>query len=263
MAGRGDGADYYTVPNAWERAAQRLEMLGATFDPGSIAFAREIGVGPGWRCLEAGAGGGSFARWLCATTSPGGRVVAVDADPRHLSDLPSLGGEVRQVDLVADDIGERVFDFVHTRLVLLHIPAREQVLTKLARAVSPGGWLAIEEHDVFGLADQMAGAYGEAWRAFVRFSQAGGVDAGWARTLPAQLVTLGFDDVTASAETPLFRGGSAAARLWSLTWTQAAGQMIAHGLSADTLAAAHHELEDTGRWFHLPLMVRVRGRRPR
>jgi hypothetical protein len=41
----------------------------------------------------------SFARWLCGATSPGGRVLAVDADPRHLVDLPDRGGEVAQIGL--------------------------------------------------------------------------------------------------------------------------------------------------------------------
>nr|WP_245668735.1 hypothetical protein [Nocardia xishanensis] len=66
-----------------------------------------LGVKAGWRFLEAGVGGGSFARWLCSAALPGGRVLAVDADPRHLADLPGLGGEVAQLDLVANDIPER------------------------------------------------------------------------------------------------------------------------------------------------------------
>jgi hypothetical protein len=72
------------------------------------------GVRAGWRCLQAGAGGGSFARWLRSATSPGGRVLAVDADPRHLADLPDCGGEVAQIDLAADELPERAFDFLHT-----------------------------------------------------------------------------------------------------------------------------------------------------
>jgi hypothetical protein len=50
-------------PNAWEFARRRLELLEACHDPGSFRRAAALGVGPGWRCLDAGAGGGSFARW--------------------------------------------------------------------------------------------------------------------------------------------------------------------------------------------------------
>lgn len=255
-------AGYYSVPNDWQRAAERLGLLAEVFDPASTALARDVGVGPGWRCLDAGAGGGSFARWLCAQTSPGGRVVAVDADPRHMADLPALGGEVRRADLVADTLGEQTFDFVHTRLVLLHIPERERALANLVRAVTPGGWLVAEEHDVLGVVDQMAGAYGQAWRAFLRSSQAAGVDPTWARSLPARLTDFGFEDVTASAETAVFAGGSAPARLWSLTWTQASDQLYRHGATPEILAAAQAELADPQRWFHMPLMVRACGRAP-
>ncbi|MEU2258619.1 class I SAM-dependent methyltransferase [Nocardia xishanensis] len=136
------GDRYYTLPNAWDFADERLALLGAAYDSGSIALAQRLGVKAGWRCLEAGAGGGSFARLLRSAALPGGRVLAVDADPRHLADLPGLGGEVAQLDLVANDIPERAFDFVHTRVVLLHIADRDIVLERLARALAPGGVLA-------------------------------------------------------------------------------------------------------------------------
>lgn len=58
-------------------------------------------------------------------------MLAVDADPRHLDDVPELGGEVAQLDLVADDLPQQEFDFVHTRLVLLHIAERDRVLARL------------------------------------------------------------------------------------------------------------------------------------
>lgn len=63
-----------------------------------------LGLRRCWHCLQSGAGGGSFARWLCAQARPAGRVLAVDADTRHLGDLPALGGEVAQLDLVAGDL---------------------------------------------------------------------------------------------------------------------------------------------------------------
>ncbi len=36
---------------------------------------------------------------------------------------------------------------MHTRLVLTHLPERERVLEKMAKAVKPGGWLLVEEPD--------------------------------------------------------------------------------------------------------------------
>lgn len=46
----------YTLPNDWSLAEERLSLLGAAYDPGSIALAQQLGVSPGWRCLEEGDG---------------------------------------------------------------------------------------------------------------------------------------------------------------------------------------------------------------
>lgn len=252
----------YTLPNDWDFADERLALLGAAYDPASIELAQRLGMRAGWRCLEAGAGGGSFARWLCRATSPGGRVLAVDADPHHLADLPELGGEVAQIDLVADELPERAFDFVHTRLVLLHIAQRDTVLERLARAVAPGGLLVLEESDVFGVLAEMQGAFGDVWRMFKRSSEIGGADQTWARALPERLQALGLLDVEASADIPMFRGGSALARMWNLTWAQIHEHLVQLGLPPEVIVAAQAELDDEQRWFCAPPTVRAWGRAP-
>ncbi|GAB2443259.1 class I SAM-dependent methyltransferase [Nocardia tengchongensis] len=257
------GDPYYTLPNEWDFAGERLALLGEAYDPDSIALAQRLGVGAGWRCLEAGAGGGSFARWLCGAALPGGRVLAVDADPRHLMDLPDRGGEVAQLDLVADELPEGAFDFVHTRFVLLHIARRHLVLERLARALAPGGFLVLEEGDGLGVLDEMPGAFGEVWRAFARSTEAAGANQSWARNLPTELEALGLVDVHAEAQIPMFRGGSPMARMWSLTWDQVHDSLVAHGVSHAVIATAQAELGDEQQWFYVPPAVRAWARAPR
>ncbi|MFD3458255.1 class I SAM-dependent methyltransferase [Nocardia fluminea] len=254
------GDPYYTLPNEWDFADERLALLGAAYDPGSIALAQRLGVGAGWRCLEAGAGGGSFARWLCSATLPSGRVLAVDADTRHLADLPGLGGEVVQLDLVADELPERAFDFIHTRFVLLHIAEREVVLERLVRALAPGGILMLEEGDGLGVLDAMPGAFGEVWRAFARSTEIAGASQSWARNLPARLEVLGLTDVHAEADIPIFRGGSPMARMWHLTWVQAHDALVGLGVTPEVIATAQVELEDERQWLYAPPTVRAWAR---
>ena len=109
--------------------------------------------------VNAGAGGGSFARWLADRVGMGGEIVAADLDVRLLEDLNASNVEIRQLDLVRDELPEATFDFVHTRMVLMHIAARDAVLARLVRALRPGGTVMIEEQDVFPIALAPAGSY--------------------------------------------------------------------------------------------------------
>ena len=63
------------------------------------------------------------------------------------------------MDLVADELPRGAFDFVHTRLVLIHIPERDAVLRKLAGALRPGGVLIVEEDDIHPILATATGAY--------------------------------------------------------------------------------------------------------
>jgi trans-aconitate methyltransferase len=54
---------------------------------------------------------------------------------------------VRTHNVITDTLPAAKFDLVHTRLVLTHLPERERVLEKLAKAVKVGGWLLVEEPD--------------------------------------------------------------------------------------------------------------------
>jgi 2-polyprenyl-3-methyl-5-hydroxy-6-metoxy-1,4-benzoquinol methylase len=81
----------YAFPNTWQLARRRLALLEATYDPASFRRAEALGVAQGWRCLDAGAGHGSFARWLAARVGDGGTVVAADLEVRLLEHVDAPG----------------------------------------------------------------------------------------------------------------------------------------------------------------------------
>jgi SAM-dependent methyltransferase len=247
----------YALPNDWELAERRLALLEASHDRSSIRCAEALGVGPGWHCLDAGAGGGSFARWLAGRVGGEGRVVAADLDVTVLEQRATPGVEVRRLDLVRDELPAEAFDFVHTRLVLLHVPEREQVLRRLAGTLRPGGVLMVEEDDIFSLPATTSDAYRAGWAAFLETMQDAGTDGSWARRLPERLDALGLAGVDAEVDTQLFRGGSAPAQFWSLTWTQVRERVRA---TAD-LDAGRAALEDPRLWFYGPAKVIAWGRR--
>jgi SAM-dependent methyltransferase len=214
-------------------------------------------VGPGWHCLDAGAGGGSFARWLAGRVGDEGRVVAADLDVTVLERIDAPGVEVRRLDLVRDELPAEAFDFVHTRLVLLHVPERDEVLRKLAGALRPGGVLLVEEDDIYSLAATTSDAYRAGWAAFLEMMEQAGVDGRWARRLPERLDALGLADVGVEVDTQLFRGGSAPAQFWSLTWAQVRERVRATA----ELDAGRVALEDPRLWFYGPAKVMAWGRR--
>lgn len=68
----------YLFDQAWRQEHDRLHALEALFDDASAHHLARLGVGPGWRCLEVGAGAGGVARWLADRVGPSGQVLATD-----------------------------------------------------------------------------------------------------------------------------------------------------------------------------------------
>jgi SAM-dependent methyltransferase len=67
-------------------------------------------------------------------------VVAIDLQPRFLMDLNASNLEVRNHDILNDQLPERMFDLVHARGLLAFLPKPEKAIAKMAAALKPGGW---------------------------------------------------------------------------------------------------------------------------
>src|SRR6266511_2347306 len=135
----------YAFPTGAD-AAEQFDALQTVLDPLTTARLTELGIAPGARCWEAGAGGGSIARWLADRVGPAGLDVATDRDTSQLR--PSGNLHVDRHDLREHSVPDGgPFDLVHARLVLLHLPQRREILHRLIAATKPGGWLLIEEFD--------------------------------------------------------------------------------------------------------------------
>jgi SAM-dependent methyltransferase len=217
----------------------------------------------GWNCLEVGAGRGSIVRWLSQEVGAGGSVVAVDLDVRLLHNIRADNVEVMRCDVVNDPLPPGPFDLVHSRLLLMHLPARDQVLERLTSVVRPGGVVLFEEHDIFPVRATADGAYGTAWSVFAGAMEAAGVAPMWARTLPDLCPNVGLVDITTDVDVPLFDATSAEAEFWRLTWLQAADRVVAAGVSRAVVDAGIAALSEPGVWFYGPAMVAVSARRPR
>ncbi|MDH5672617.1 MAG: class I SAM-dependent methyltransferase [Myxococcales bacterium] len=139
--------DYFAAKTGDEER-QRIAGLEAVYDAFTLRRLLAAGLGPGCRCLEIGAGGGSIARAMGEHS--GVRAVAVDMDPRFL-EHDHAAYEVRQLDVTgADALGSERFDLIHCRFLLMHLPDPAAVIETLAARLSPGGALVVEEPDMLG-----------------------------------------------------------------------------------------------------------------
>ena len=105
------------------------------------------GIARGWRCWEVGAGGPSVPRGLAARVGPEGRVLATDIELAWAGAAAGAPIEVRRHDVARDAPPDELFDLVHARLVLVHLPERERALRSMIGALRPGGWLLVEDAD--------------------------------------------------------------------------------------------------------------------
>ncbi|MDX3639075.1 methyltransferase domain-containing protein [Streptomyces sp. MB09-02B] len=182
--------------NGTANSRDQHRCLAAAYDPVTLPRLAAVGVGPGWRCLEVGAGGGSISRWLADRVAPGGSVLATDLDARDLTPGPCL--EVAALDVTRDPLPEGAYDLVVARLVLQHVPFRDTVLHKLVRALKPGGLLQVDEIDA-SYEPPLLTPDTQAEALYVRFLEAkaaalraAGGDPCWARKAPAAMRAAGL-----------------------------------------------------------------------
>lgn len=226
----------YLLDNAWQQQGERLGGLEAWFDPGTIRHLRALGVGPGWRCVEVGAGGGSIARWLSAQVGPSGHVVATDLDTRLVAQHAEANLEVRRHDIAAEALEPAAYDLAHARFVLEHLPDRIGALRRMRAALKPGGWLLIENTDSSSwLPDPATDAADQAlflqWTAaYCELCRQAGADAYAGRHLFGEMTRLGLADVGAEGRVFMVRGGSPPAEVWRLTAVQVRPRILATGL---------------------------------
>ena len=263
----------YIYDQAWEREHERLEAIASTYDEGTRYHIGALGLSSGWRCLEVGAGAGSIARWLAEEVAPGGRIVATDLDPRYLDSSGVDNLEVRAHDVTRDPIEPDTYDLAHARMLLQHIPQREEVIERLVEALRPGGWLLLEEVDFAGpMAEAIAryvsrvnmqSAYLDVVRAFDRAMAAAGTDNAFGTRLPALMRSAGLVDIGGQLRAPLMVTQPGRPDWGRLSLLQVRSALVEAGLLDDAIADAYlRASNDEGESaLTVPLMA-VWGRRP-
>jgi SAM-dependent methyltransferase len=146
--------------------------------------------------------------------------------------------------LAANPFLRKAFDLVHARLVLMHVPTREQALAKLVAALKPGGWLVVEDYDptfvdrTFPIQEDATCVLLRTMLAAQQYllsAHATSVD--WGRQLHAHLRGQGLSEVGMEVQLTVWSGGSAGARMYRANFEQIRGEAVASGLISE------HEIE--------------------
>jgi SAM-dependent methyltransferase len=253
----------YLYPHTWEREHDRLAAIEHLWDPGTIAGLERCRIGPGWRCLEAGAGSGSIARWLAHRVGPDGFVLATDLDTRSLDAGGHPNLEVRRHDITAEELPAQAFDLVHARLLLKHLPDRARVLARMVRTLRPGGWLVAEDTDWSSAGVEPPHAvFAEALAALRVLTEATGGVPDYGRALPEALAAAGLVEVDSARTAHRLRCGTPEVEFFRLTLEQVRERMVARRLiAARRLEAALEVLGAPGGVATSFTMVTARGRR--
>lgn len=108
-----------------------------------------LGLGPGWKAADVGAGGGDVAVALAGVVGDIGRVYAVDVDPQArdaVASVASAHSQVIAITQAAEELllPERV-DLAFCRFLLMHVVEPTDVLRRMRDAVRQGGWVVCQE----------------------------------------------------------------------------------------------------------------------
>lgn len=252
----------YLYDQAWEQERERLAGIEAMWDPGTQVVLSRY-VQPGARVLEAGAGGGSVVSWLASQVGRAGHVLAIDLDTRFVEPLASDVVEVRQANLVTDDLPVGEYDVVHSRMVLEHITERADVLRRLVAALRPGGMLVLEDYDwtSFGF-EALDEAPTRVAEAILRLMTAAGFEREYGRRLVAALAGAGLGDVVGEGRSLVIDGRHPGFSFFSLSFQQLAPAAVEAGLmSPKDAEVVGARLQEGTERIITPTLVAAIGRR--
>jgi hypothetical protein len=205
---------------------------------------------------------------MAAQVGESGSVLGTDVNLDWIDAGMPRQVELRRHDVTCDEIPPSAYDLIHARLVLLHLPGREEVIERLVAALTPGGWLVLEEFDrTFTPCPEPTT---DEQRAFNRVRDAfsellerrGANTTTYPRTLPWRMQRAGLSQTGAEGRLVFANGASPAAAVQRANLQQTGDQAVDAGLiTADDLTVFLRVLDDPGFTFTMPLLITAWGRR--
>ena len=231
---------HYVFDNDDSYAEEQHRCLVELLDPFTIQRLTELDIAQGWQCLEVGGGSGSIAQWLGDQVGPSGDVLVTDIKPSRLK--PGGNIRVQRHDVVHDPLPAAKFDLIHIRAVLFHLPERQAVLGRLARALRPGGWIQVDDFDLsWWPALRIAETddrrvYEEFQVALCHMFEKAGSDLGWGHQIAQAMHDVGFNEIDPDIHIEVWHPSMAGTKLLLNHTFQLRDQLVAAGFDDRRLA---------------------------
>ena len=250
-----------------QREMKRLRMIEMVFDPASKRRLLATGLQAGWRCLEVGPGAGSIMAWMGEAVGPTGQVLAVDLDPKFLSEAERPNLSVVRADIRTAQLPQHSFDVVHARYVLIHLSDYEVALTKMFDSLKPGGWLVLEEPDfsasrgITGDEQELA-SLRKVNQAIEQMYASLKMDYALGLKLPALMQRRGLQYLTVENDAPLCAGGDSLATVMRMSAEQLREKYLATGLVGQSdLERYCRFADDPNTWAIYYATIAISGRK--
>jgi SAM-dependent methyltransferase len=219
----------YVLGHHLKGEGARLDLMSELLDPMHRRYIDALGVvKPGARTLEVGCGNGSISAWLAERVSPGGTAIAVDLD-LSLIHARMANLELRKADIVAGPVERGTFDLVTARAVLHHVADAQAAIANMVGGLKLGRALLLIEPDFLPVSVAEPPEVRTFWDGWLTWSRERGIDYYIGRTLAPRLASLGLTNISGTAETAVYNGGSLWANYWIDTITELRGDLISSG----------------------------------
>ena len=141
-------AGRYLLSNDAPEAMDRFTAFTTLFDPATFRHLDGLGLAPGWRCWEVGAGGTSVVAHLSERVGRGGHVLATDINVSWAGGAVAPNVEVLEHDVACRPAAGR--DRSTSSMPASSwctCPERDTALANMVAALRPGGVLLVEDAD--------------------------------------------------------------------------------------------------------------------
>jgi ubiquinone/menaquinone biosynthesis C-methylase UbiE len=250
---------------------ERLRILSRVLRPTTLAVLERAGLSAGMTCLEVACGSGDVAFDMSRIVGAGGRVAATDVDQtkvdmarREAVDQGLDNIDFRVSDIMKEEIAPE-FDLVHARFLLTHLPRPVEALTRMRRALRPGGTIVVEDVDFRGhFCYPGCPAFQQHIELYTKTLERHGGDANIGPRLPSLLSEAGFENIRINVVQPAAIEGELKL-IAAITMENVAEAIVGAGLASraevDRATGELYEFANTpGTVISLPRIVEAWGR---